>query len=168
VKAAVLCNGPSRKLYGEIKYDYVIGCNFPWTTVDATVVLDIDIIRKWSKDLSMIQSPVYFSSHAWSATDKRMRAKIKHLFKGVMEQEMVFDSCGHAATRKVIELGYDEIDVYGCDSYFENKIDSYTHQYVANISPQVMKQMVGWRERWNKMILNNPSIKINIIGNIHD
>lgn len=162
MKAAVLCNGPSRILYKNTGYDYIIGCNFPWTNVDSTVILDIQVVHKWLKD-KMQPVPIWFSRHAWRECHHRDRNYFKDYFLGLVDQQKDFDSCGHVATRKVIELGYTDIDIYGCDSYFENKIDSYTHQYVANISPKLIKQMEGWRKRWDALVESNDHINITLI-----
>ena len=51
MKAALLCNGPSRSLFTSTNgYNYLIGCNVPWRQVDATVVLDVGVVQKWWKD----------------------------------------------------------------------------------------------------------------------
>ena len=47
MKAAVVRNGPSRFAFQEnLKYNYTIGCNIPWTNVNATVILDSNVIEQ--------------------------------------------------------------------------------------------------------------------------
>jgi hypothetical protein len=62
MKCAVLCNGPSRFDYQpSTEYDYVIGCNVPWTDVDATVIVDEVVVERWSKQPDLNKLPAYFS-----------------------------------------------------------------------------------------------------------
>lgn len=160
MKAAVLCNGPSRILYKNIGYDYVIGCNFPWTTVNSTMIMDIQVIKKWLKNKMPIV-PMWVSKHAWRSVHHTDRKIIGNNFLGLIEQQKEFDSCGHVALSKVIELGYTHIDIYGCDAYFEDIIDSYTHQYVTNISSKLHKRMEDWRKRWDEIVQSHENININ-------
>jgi hypothetical protein len=165
MKAAVLCNGPSRVAFqGKEGYDYVIGCNIPWCgEVDSTVVLDVGVVAKWWKE-KLPKIPTWFSEHAWRETKFRNRDYFMESFLGLVKPLPEYDSSGHVACSKLIELGYKEIDIYGCDSWFTEMTDSYTHQFVDSRPSDTSKHIVGWRKRWNTIIDGNPEVKITFIG----
>jgi hypothetical protein len=158
MKCAVLCNGGSRSLFtSPDRYSYLIGCNIPWRQVNATVVIDVNVLEKW-KD----PCPFYSSINAWRELHKRQ--KFEQYFLGFVNTFSEHDSSGHAATRKVIELGYNEIDIYGCDSWFNDNTESFTHQWVDSRLIDSSRQVGIWRQRWNDIIVNNPDVVINFIG----
>jgi hypothetical protein len=164
MKAAVLCNGPSRTMFTSPDgYDYIIGCNIPWTKVDSTIVLDINVVFEWWNN-KLPLSPIWFSEMAWRETNFRNRAYFKDYFLGLVKALPEYDSSGHVACSKVIELGYKEIDIYGCDAWFTGNTDSYTHRYTDTRPLDTSKHVVGWRNRWNTIMINNPDVKITFIG----
>jgi hypothetical protein len=163
MKAAVLCNGPSKDDFdNNVCYDYRIGCNIPWTKVDATVVLDIGVVDKWLKN-KIPNVPTWFSEHAWRETKFKDRNYFKDSFLGIVKPLPEYDSSGHVACSKAIELGYKEINIYGCDSWFTDVTDSYTHQFTDTRPKDRSKHIVGWRTRWNTIINANPDVVINFI-----
>jgi hypothetical protein len=164
MKAAVLCNGPSRSLFVSTdEYDYLIGCNIPWRQVDSTVVLDVGVVAKWHQ-YKLPNVPTWFSEHAWRETKFKDRDFFKDSFLGLVKPLPEYDSSGHVACSKVIELGYTEIDIFGCDSWFTSNTESATHRYWDTRPSNTDKHVVGWRKRWNSIITNNPDVKINFIG----
>lgn len=164
MKCAVLCNGPSRSLFTSADgYDYLIGCNIPWRQVDSTVVLDIGVVAKWHKH-KLPNVPTWFSAHAWRETRFKDREFFKNSFLGLVKPLPEYDSSGHVACSKVIELGYKEIDIFGCDSWFTNNTDSVTHKYCDTRPSNTDNHVEGWRKRWNSIMTNNPDVKINFIG----
>ena len=164
MNAALLCNGPSRSLFTSTNgYNYLIGCNVPWRQVDSTVVLDVGIVQNWWKNkLPLV--PTWFSEHAWRETKFKNREYFKDSFLGLVKPLPEYDSSGHVACSKLIELGYTEIDIYGCDSWFTSNTDSYTHQYNDTRPIDTSKHIIGWRNRWNTIIANNTEVKITFIG----
>jgi hypothetical protein len=165
MKAAVLCNGPSRFDYqGRNGYDYVMGCNIPWTEVDSTIVLDIGVVDKWLKN-KIPTVPTWFSEHAWRETKFKDRNYFMSSFLGIVKPLPEYDSSGHVACSKVIQLGYKEINIYGCDSWFTEVTDSYTHQFTDTRPKDRSHHIVGWRKRWNAIISANPDVRITFIRN---
>ena len=165
MKAAVLCNGPSRILYtASPEYAYVMGCNIPWTEVNATIVLDVGVVAKWWQ-YKLPNVPTWFSEHAWRETKFRDRNYFMPTFLGLVKPLPEYDSSGHVACSKLIELGYDEIDIYGCDSWFSTDTSSHTHQYWDTRPSDTSKHVEGWRKRWETIMAGNPNVKINFIGN---
>lgn len=158
MKIAVLGNGDSRSLFTSAdRYSYLIGCNIPWRQVDFTVIMDVNVIDK-------LKDPVrfYCSRNAWRDLHKNERY-IGHLIE-VFDTLPEYDSAGHAAARIAIKLDATEIDIYGCDSWFSNNTDSYTHQYVDSRSIDMNKNVSVWRARWYELMAKHPQIKFNFIG----
>lgn len=60
MKAALLCNGPSRVAFkSRLGYNYVIGCNIPWTEVDSTVIFDVEVLNHmWEKSLTPVSPSI--------------------------------------------------------------------------------------------------------------
>ena len=166
--AAVIGNGPSRILYDESKeYLYRIGCNIPWTRVDATVLLDVDLLTLMQKDKSLLKYPAYFSAKAWMFADScHLRAHFysNNLFLGLIGYDNN-DSSGNVACKKLIEEGYTEIDLYGCDSYFTETHGYNTESYTRNFVPAgSVNNSYRWKLSWDAMIKKHPDIKFNFIG----
>jgi hypothetical protein len=158
MKAAVLCNGPSRVAFDStLEYNYIIGCNIPWTKVNATVIFDKDVLEKWETP-----SAFYASVEAWRECKKRDKFK-DHLIE-IFEAPNDIPTSGHEAARRVISMGAKEIDIYGCDSWFTNNTESYTHQFVDSRAIDMNKQISAWRARWYQLMARHPDIKINFIG----
>jgi hypothetical protein len=163
MKAAILCNGPSRILYDPNKdYDYRIGCNVPWTKVDSTVIVDEQVAKILAKDHSLIICPMWFSEEAWrSAAEFNLRPYVE--FLGFVKRGEGLSS-GNVACKKVLELGYTEIDIYGADAYWQlehhDGIKSYTRKF---LSDPVSNNSASWRHHWNEMIKNNKQVKFSFI-----
>lgn len=158
MNCAVLCNGPSRIAYqASTEYNYVIGCNIPWTKVDATVILDINVLENWKTP-----SKFYSSVAAWR--ELRERDRFTEYFLGFVNTITDYDSAGHAACRKVLEMNPKVIDIYGCDSWFANNTDSYTHQFVDSRSDNMTKNISVWRSRWYELMDSHKGVKFNFIG----
>jgi hypothetical protein len=165
MKAAVLCNGPSKELFTDKNgYEFVIGCNIPWTKVDATIVLDKQVVEVWSKNIELIQCDTYFSVDAWRYTDSiKKRDRFRPYFKGLITPKYPYHSSGHNACEVAIKLGYKFIDIYGCDSWFSDVTVSNTRKYIKN-GWAGSKHITGWRNRWKEIIENYPEVEIKFIG----
>lgn len=165
MKCAVLCNGPSRVAFQSREgYDFVIGCNIPWTEVDATVVFDRDIVNYLAKHPDHINYKIYFSRHAWMHTDTiRKRPLFKDAFAGIIDPKYPFYSSGHGATETAIQRGATSIDIYGCDSWFEYNLTSHTHQISDTSYPNKEKCIDEWRIKWNNIMNSNRHVKIEFI-----
>lgn len=162
---AILCNGPSRVSYDPNKhYDYRIGCNIPWTDVDATVLLDPEVIKFWDRNHHAVQCKAYISEVCWKVG---LKLKSKDLFKERIIRQVrakpPFHSSGHLAVEQAIAEGYKLIDIYGCDSWFEFDSSSYTHTVISRNIHSNKKVILGWRQRWIDMMKNNPDVTFNFI-----
>jgi hypothetical protein len=165
--SAVLGNGPSRKLYDKSKvYDFLIGSNIPWTRVDATVILDEEVIHLWEKNRDLIKCPVLFSNESWMTTSEvGMRQWIldNNYFINMISREDMLSS-GIYGCKHLIEKGYKDIDIYGCDAYFtdnhETNLGSYTREFLP---PPTINNSNRWKGFWDDLIAKNPDIKFNFI-----
>lgn len=158
MKVAVLGNGASRNLFTDpSRYYYLIGCNIPWTKVDSTVVMDVNVL-----DHMNIPCNMYVSRNAWRECNNRERhiGYLLELFDPLPE----YDSAAHVATRIIINMGAKEIDIYGCDSWFRNDTESYTHQWVDSRAIDMTKNVSVWRSRWYDLMAKNPEITFKFIG----
>jgi hypothetical protein len=165
MRCAVLCNGPSRTSFqSRDGYDFVIGCNVPWTEVDATVVFDREIVRLLANRPGLIDYRIYFSKDAWMYTDSiKKRDLFKESFAGIIDPKYPFYSSGHGAVETVIKNGATEVHIYGCDSWFEYDLSSHTHQYSDTSYPNKQKCIDEWRKKWNQIIERNPNVGIQFI-----
>lgn len=174
--AALLGNGPSRKFYDPSKaYDYRLGCNIPWADVDATLILDENIIRLWHKDHSLIKVPAYISREAWMYGDelKTFRPFIKenkYLISIVDKIPKINESSGNVAARKLVELGYKRIDIYGCDAAFTaapgHNLNSYTREFIP--STDMINNSYKWKLNWDALVKKHPEITFNFIKDESD
>ena len=168
MKAAVVCNGPSSVAFRDsLGYDYTIGCNIPWTRVDSTVILDGNVIERWSKDPWLIKCPVYFTTRAWRTTDEiKFREYIlnNNLFIDLMPDYPEFYSAGHVAALIMCENDFTHLDIYGVDSMFEDTVLSFTNTLVNDYNPDSEQQrIVNWRLNWKKLQNDFPDVHFNFI-----
>lgn len=169
MKCAVLCNGPSKELFVSREgYDYVIGCNIPWyPEVDATVVLDEQVVRLWAKQPDLITVPTFFSIKAWQETDAiKKREFFRQYMISIITPKHSHHSSGHNAVEQAIAKGYTNIDIYGCDSWFSEVAKSHTRTHIKHggIADGDMKAIEGWRNRWKEIMEKHPQVTLNFIG----
>jgi hypothetical protein len=164
MKAAILGNGPSRVSYTpNIKYDFVMGCNIPWTHVDATVIMDKDVILHMSQHPEKIIK-MYVERNAWRYTDeiKKRPLFLDYLIK-IVDRDNWNVSSAHMAAKVLIDNGYTVLDIYGCDSQFKISTESYTHQFVNSANEDIETSTIKWRKRWTLMRQSSPEVKFNFI-----
>jgi hypothetical protein len=88
---------------------------------------------------------------------------LKH-FANLVDPQYPYYSSGHMAVQTMINEGEKEIDIYGCDSYFIDTIESWTHQYAKNPCRDGERKLImEWRKRWDSFIEKNPTVKLNFI-----
>ena len=161
MRVALLGNGNGRRYFPDTddRYSYLIGCNIPWRQVNSTVILDVNILERLSQPVKF-----YASRKAWLECSNKSKDKLIGYLIEVIDVLPDYDSSGHAAARQLIKLGATEIDIYGCDSWFVNDTESYTHQWVDSRSIDMSKNVSVWRARWYELMANHPQIKFNFIG----
>lgn len=148
MKTAILGNGPSRTLYNEDEeFDFVVGCNIPWTKVDATVICDIEIVNLLRNDFTLIQVPVIISTVVYEKM-KEFRIVDSFTILNVFKPRD-WHNAAHYAVDYLMNKNADEIQIYGCDSIFEDDITSKTDTAVEKTmdSERFIRQ---WRKVWDK------------------
>ena len=161
MRTALLGNGNTRSYFPHTtdRYDYVIGCNVPWRQVDSTVVIDVNVLEKLTTPFRF-----YASRKAWIECSNKSKDRLIGYLIELFDTLPDYDSAGHAAARQLIKLGATEIDIYGCDSWFEYNTESYTHQWVDSRSIDMSKNVSVWRARWYDLMAKHPQISFNFIG----
>lgn len=153
MKTAILGNGPSRILYEEVNdFDLIIGCNIPWTKVDATVLCDKEIVDVIKNDFTLIQVPVIISTIVFERM-KEFRIVDSFTILDVFKPKE-WHNAAHYAADYLMTKEVDEIQIYGCDSIFDNTISSVTDDKVEKKmdSERFIRQ---WRKVWDKKFEND-------------
>jgi hypothetical protein len=159
----VLGNGPSNQLY-DYTGDFVIGCNIPNNNaiVDATVICDEEIVWVLRGDPSLISCPVIISTKAY---EKMKELNIDHYFyiHHIFKPKEWYNSA-HYAVDYLIQYGAcNQINVWGCDSIFEDDISSPTDILVEKQDNTSDKFIKNWRRIWNDIFDTNEDIKFRIM-----
>lgn len=169
MKVAVLGNGKSRFLFTTPKeYDYIIGCNIPWTDVDTTVIIDekvVEFLYKNKQKFEYRQNTI-FSRKSWTKV-LEIQAEDYFLpnFNSIVEMSEGIDSSAHIALKHALTLdGISSVHVYGCDSRWTDNISSRTHVYVNNKPPNETVAVSVWNSRWDEIIQNSKNVEILFIG----
>ena len=179
----ILGSGPSRISYRENEL-ISIGCNFPWTKVDMTIFFDIEAIYRLCETPTLIDQNTKLIIHQRVYSDLNQSKKIgglKYRIGGVFNSPLSFNqkftrSSGHYAASWMINLGYNKLNIYGCDNFFGDDLCliNYSHEpstphYIEN--PNIERYSVEqlktrgktWREEWHKMIKQHPKVEFNFI-----
>lgn len=169
MRAAIIGNGPSRVNYlkSDREYDLTIGCNIPNSAIyyDYTVISDPEII--WilnrSPELLNPDKGLILTNKSFE-TLKQIRKvdfyNIKHTFKN----KDGYNS-SHYACEFLILNEFDEVDIWGYDSLFNDTIDSLTDKHIPknkNID-ETMKILLQWRKTWSKITKDNPDVYFNFM-----
>lgn len=158
----ILGNGPSRDYYDR-RGDYVLGCNIPSDkySVDATVICDEEIVWVLKNDPSLIEVPIIVSTKVWEKMKELRIDKlftIHHVFK-----PKDWYNTAHYAAEFLAEYGCNEINVWGCDSIFQDDISSTTDKYVHKEDTKGDRFTKQWRRVWNDIFDSYSTVKFNVI-----
>jgi hypothetical protein len=179
----VLGSGPSRKSY--IANDLPsIGCNFPWTRVDKTVIFDSAPIIKLLENNNLIplETKIIISNYCYDCLiSNKLYDSIKHRIDSIIKIESLSyqhfrRSTGHLAAEVMIYEGYNKLNLYGMDNYFGDLLclNNFSHQegadhYIENLNLKVYteKELIirgdQWRKSWNYMIKKYKHVEFNFI-----
>ena len=150
MRGVVLGNGPSRNRY-DLSGDFVLGCNIPNNhfSVDATVISDVEIVWVLKTNLTLIQVPVIISSNVFEKL-KELRIVDKFSIHHVFKPKEWYNTA-HYATEYLLDFGCSEVDVWGCDSIFEDNIASETDKLVPKANTDQDRFIRHWRSVWGNM-----------------
>ena len=153
----ILGNGPSKKAYDR-SGDLVIGCNIPSKeySVDATVICDEEIVWVLKNNLTLIDVPVIISSKVY---EKMKELGIENNFQIVnVFKPRDWHNAAHYAANYLIHLGCDELHIWGCDSIFQDDIESETSTHVNKHHTGDDRFIRNWRKVWAEKRMENPDI----------
>jgi hypothetical protein len=173
---AILGNGPSKedwfKEKDEHPFGYVMGCNFPWTDVNGTTMIDGKAADGWikyviNKEASEIKHvPLWLSPAANSRFIHGDQRKYLEVWKkGEMEVRRR-ESSAHVATKVAIQLlNATQVRVYGVDTFFTMENESSTWKYVNGglEGAKKIQQITDWRKNWYRLKEENPDVQITMV-----
>ena len=153
----VLGNGPSKKAYDR-SGDFVLGCNIPSDnfSVDATVICDEEIVWVLKNDLTLIQVPVIISTRVYEKMKELgivNNFHIHHVFK-----PRDWHNAAHYAADYLINYGCDEIHIWGCDSIFQDTVESDTSRFVEKQTTGDDRFIRNWRNVWDQKRKDNEHV----------
>ena len=169
MKVAVLGNGKSRFLFANPKeYDYIIGCNIPWTDVDSTVIIDekvVEFLYK-NKEKHNYHQNTIFSRKSWTrVVELQAETYFSPMLNSIVEMSEGIDSSAHIALKYALTFdNVSSVHVYGCDSRWIDNISSRTHHYVNNKPPNQAATVGLWISRCDDIIQGNKNVEIVFIG----
>ncbi len=153
----VLGNGPSKKHYDR-SGDFVLGCNIPSEdiSVDATVICDEEIVWVLKNDLTLIQIPIIISTKVYEKMKELgivNHFQIHHVFK-----PREWHNAAHYAADYLINYGCDELHIWGCDSIFQDTVESTTSQHVVKQTTGDDRFIRNWRIVWDQKRKDNEHV----------
>lgn len=175
MRAHVIGNGKSYIYFKKIEEsDYVLGCNKPLLDVDATIIQDQRFFRSLTDkfDPIVIDVPMIINNKCVKWLDSKLGklAKDKLNIKEVYEYDTRYYPCSsaHVACLYLIDNGYSEIHIWGCDSLENYTMISMTDQFVdpaytayKDTDMSHVNQVVnGWRNKWKMIMENNQTVDI--------
>lgn len=171
-KGNVICNGPRWKYYKPNGL-FTFGCNFPPVSVDAASIIDREVVHTWARgQVEMLTDQFVFNSATTEAfkQERKFFAQNKVHILGTFNVLRNYYSSGHWAAYAMIKLGFTELDIYGCDSYFDIDIGSYTDNFIEKGKPNYNPKFVGeWRKSWDRLAQEEgKGVTFNFIDRIED
>ena len=179
----VLGSGPSRKSY--VPNDLpTIGCNFPWTKVNWTLMFDYQPLMKYFEDASVFPPNLQFivSKHCYDYLKKQnLLHKIEDRIISIFNKHKLVSvefsgSSGHYAAEWMIHRGFTKLNLYGMDNYFGDILckDNFCHlegadHYIDNVTKnaltesQLLKRGLDWQLAWKRIIKYNPNVEFNFV-----
>ena len=112
---------------------------------------------------------MFVTKQAWRTTDEvKFRNFITNRYYiEIIDSEYKLPeiySTGHAAAKIACNMNYNELDIYGCDSYFTDTVKSYTNDFVVDINIDSEQQRINtWRLHWDTLQKDYPHITFNFI-----
>lgn len=144
-----------------------IGCNVPWTAVQYCCIIDnsaLDFINTKNQDnhkFILLKHVFKYAEH------KKMLNIIKKTEATIVASESNYYkfSSAHYAAVYMIHLNYKYLNIYGCNSWFDDAdwYDSYTNQFMKK--PQKILNNIGslWNNGWKYLKDKYPNVCFNFI-----
>lgn len=173
VRAHVVGNGPSWVEFNKIdESDLAIGCNITKAKVDKTLLSDVRLLRLLESGKLNVEIPLIVNDLVSKELELNPPKKVEvySTYKRPEGMETNVWSSGHFAALWLIEQGYKEIHLWGIDSLFYDHTYSHTFLIRKAMYPELYKTKGSksdlaivanrWREGWNKIIKDAPSVNI--------
>lgn len=170
-RAHMVGNGPSYKDFSKIdETDFVVGCNLPHVPSDLTFICDIRFLNTIVDKNLVIPCPAMVSYKIQNYVDRnKHKYNGKLNLKGVMKKRQPIApsslSSGHHAALWLIDNGYEEIHIWGCDGLVTKSMDSKTDEYVTvsvkSNRKHCERHTEKWKKSWQHIVKTNG--KINFI-----
>jgi hypothetical protein len=153
MKAHILGNGPSISLYVPTE-GFVIGCNFHNYPVDLSVIVDCRPFMIYKGKRNLLPNKKIITSMYAMKTIEEIKVKDEFEYVHIIEYLDQYRSSGHIATDYALELGYDEIHLWGFNSIWEDHNNTKTDEIVPRNRAQ-HDLWFYWREKWKEYIDKN-------------
>lgn len=176
MRAHVVGNGPSWVDFKKIKEsDFAVGCNISKADVDVTTISDIRLAREIRPGCIELNIPIIANIKIKNWLKSGSPASIKtnisiyeyyspKLTSEKDEDGLIMSSAAHHATLWLINKGYKEIHIWGCDSIADDMMDSHTDELVDCLTKsdqnKVVKVVNNWRKEWFRLRDSHPEVKI--------
>ena len=157
----VIGNGPSRDKFQKFDLnDFVIGCNLSRDeySVDLTAVIDPGMIEYIMSNQIELPPLIVTQGVKRKINKSNWQPKVSYTF----DQRAKGNSSGHFATQYLIDRGYTHIHLWGCDSYFEDTVESFTHTEAEFEQPVNQNNYKRWRNAWHEMFKQHSQIQFYI------
>ena len=174
--AHVVGNGPSWIDFKKIAdTDFVIGCNATKVKeANVTMMSDVALcnqvvhLRKWERVGDIVDVPVIANHHIvdWVniSEETAQYIKIYGIYRRPDDIGPLEMSSAHYGVIWAIDNGYDEIHVWGVDSYFQGHINSYTDtirpSHMKKDAEKVARVAERWKLEWDTLIAKYNNIRI--------
>lgn len=139
-----------------------IGCNVPWKNTEYTFLFDIQTTIL----IPLIPKTCKIVAHSRVFNKTIDKTRIAFRFDcGVDNKNILRCSSGHYAAMFMIYKGFKELNIYGCDSWFDtnNYRDSFTDSKINKPINFVKDLGTHWKKQWELMILQHKHIVFNFI-----
>lgn len=161
-------NGPSYVDFKKIdETDFVVGCNLPHVPSDLTFIHDIRFLNIIRDKKIKLPCPAMISYKIQNIINKN-KHKYKNLFevKGVIHKRKPISpsslSSGHHAVLWLIDNGYEDIHIWGCDGLVNSSMESKTDEYVSvsikSNRKHCERHTEKWRKSWKHIVNNNRKV----------
>ena len=154
----VVGNGPSRKHFKKFdQNNFVVGCNLSDRSLplDATVVIDPAVINHIINNQIDYLPPLIITQGVKKIINKN---NFDVPVSTVLDTRSKGNSSGHFATDYLLHRGYTHIHMWGCDSLFEDTVESFTREQIPN-EPANSKNWKRWRNAWHNVFAEKKDVQ---------
>ena len=166
-RAHMVGNGPSYVNFKKVdESDFVVGCNLPQVPTDLTFIHDIRFLNTIRDKGLRLPCPAMVSQKIQNAMSKNKHKYRTLNVKGVIKKRQPIApsslSSGHHAVLWLIDNGYEEIHIWGCDGLvnrtMESKTDDYVKVSVKSNKKHCERHTQKWINSWKDIVKKNRKV----------